>query len=55
MTPQRRAVLAEVAEATPTPGGGGGAVRVAVDGVDGAGKTFFADQLAGVLTAEGRR
>ncbi len=41
MTTQRRAVLAEVAEATPPPGGGGGAVRVAVDGVDGAGKTLF--------------
>ncbi len=54
MTPQRRAVLAELAEATPTPGGGGGAVRVAVDGVDGAGKTLFADQLADVLTAGGR-
>jgi uridine kinase len=29
-------------------------LRVAVDGVDGAGKTTFADELAGVLTAAGR-
>jgi uridine kinase len=30
------------------------AVRVAVDGVDAAGKTTLADELAGVLTARGR-
>lgn len=29
-------------------------LRVAVDGVDGAGKTTFADELAGVLRARGR-
>lgn len=32
----------------------GGPVRVAVDGVDGAGKTVFADQLAHVLAGAGR-
>jgi uridine kinase len=31
----------------------GGVVRVAVDGVDGAGKTVFADQLADVLRQKG--
>ena len=34
--------------------GAGWAVRVAVDGVDGAGKTVFADELAAVLTGRGR-
>ena len=29
-------------------------VRVAIDGVDGAGKTFLADELAGLLRASGR-
>lgn len=29
-------------------------LRVAIDGVDGAGKTHFADELAGVLKASGR-
>jgi uridine kinase len=28
--------------------------RVAIDGVDGAGKTYFADELAEVLGASGR-
>ncbi len=50
---QRRAVLVEVAAAIPIPGGAS-AVLVAVDGVDGAGKTVFADQLGDVLTAAGR-
>lgn len=31
-----------------------GVVRVAIDGVDGAGKTHFADELAGALKALGR-
>ena len=31
-----------------------GVTRVAIDGVDGAGKTYFADELAGVLEASGR-
>lgn len=30
-------------------------LRVAVDGVDGAGKTTFADELAGVLGQRGRQ
>lgn len=30
-----------------------GVRRVGVDGVDGAGKTFFADELAGLLAARG--
>ncbi|WP_246580249.1 hypothetical protein [Deinococcus aestuarii] len=29
-------------------------LRVAIDGVDGAGKTTFADELAGVLRERGR-
>jgi uridine kinase len=33
---------------------GADAVRVAVDGVDGSGKSVFADQLAGVLRDQGR-
>lgn len=33
---------------------GAGAIRVAVDGVDGAGKTIFADELADLLRAAGR-
>lgn len=48
----RAAVLEAVADAvlaTPVPG----ARRVGVDGVDGAGKTFFADELGAVLEARG--
>ncbi len=48
-SPARRAVLAEVAAAVPT-----GAVRVGIDGVDGAGKTHFADDLAVALRERGR-
>ena len=29
-------------------------VRVAIDGVDGAGKTFFADELATLVQSRGR-
>ena len=49
-SPVRDALLASVAReivALPRPG----AVRVAVDGVDGAGKSVFADELARVVTA----
>jgi uridine kinase len=49
----RAAVLARVADMVP-PAGAGWAVRVAVDGVDGAGKTVFADELGAVLSARGR-
>jgi uridine kinase len=50
-TPARRAVLAEVASRIPLlerP------VLVAVDGVDGSGKTTFADELVEVAAASGR-
>jgi uridine kinase len=51
VTPERRAVLARVAEALPDldrP------LLVVVDGGDGAGKTWFADELAAVLSEPGR-
>ncbi|MBF4761745.1 uridine kinase [Nocardioides islandensis] len=51
MTPERRAVLAEVAGALPDldrP------LLVVVDGADGAGKTWFADDLAALLGEAGR-
>jgi len=44
-------VLLSVAEQVPAPGR---PVLVAVDGVDGAGKTTFADELAAALTAHAR-
>ena len=50
LTARRLAVLDGVAARVPY----GDGVRVAVDGVDGAGKTVFADQLADVLRAKGR-
>lgn len=52
MTTARRALLEAVADRVPARAGGG--VRVGVDGVDGAGKTVFADQLADVLRTFGR-
>lgn len=54
MTGLRDEVLREVAAALPDPAALGRPVRVAVDGVDGAGKTTFADELAAVLRADGR-
>lgn len=48
-SPRRRSVLGAVAALVPA-----GGARVAVDGVDGAGKTVFADELADVLRAAGR-
>lgn len=48
VSPTRAAVLAEVADRVPRLGR---PVLVAVDGVDGAGKTTFADELAGVCRA----
>jgi uridine kinase len=51
VTPERRAVLARVAEALPDldrP------LLVVVDGGDGAGKTWFADELAAMLDEHGR-
>lgn len=51
-TPRDR-VLGLLAESIPAPTGPD-CVRVAVDGVDGAGKTVLADELAAVLRARGR-
>lgn len=50
---ERRRLLAAVAARVPR-SSDGCPVRVAIDGVDGAGKTIFADQLAGELAARGR-
>jgi uridine kinase len=53
MTPARRAVLEQVARwilARP----GAGTLRVAIDGVDGAGKTTFADELGDALAPSRR-
>ena len=50
----RPSVLAQVADSVPV-ARGDDCVRVAVDGVDGAGKTVFADELAAELDARGRR
>jgi uridine kinase len=51
--PRRQEVLDTVARALSRPIAAG-VTRVAIDGVDGAGKTHFADELAGVLGASGR-
>ena len=51
MTPERRAVLTRVADALPDlerP------LLVVVDGADGAGKTWLADELGELLRARGR-
>ena len=53
MSPRRRRLLDEVAGLVPATGGAD-CVRVAVDGVDGAGKTIFANQLAERLRRAGR-
>ncbi|MFI6098103.1 hypothetical protein ACIA8G_21295 [Lentzea sp. NPDC051213] len=50
----RARLLDQVADAIPSPKPGG-AHRIAVDGVDGAGKTVFADELAHVLRERGRQ
>ena len=49
----RRDVLLAIAARVPAPAGAD-AVRVAVDGVDGSGKSVFADELAGVLLEQAR-
>jgi len=49
----RRDVLVAIAARVPATTGAD-AVRVAVDGVDGSGKSVFADQLAGVLREQAR-
>jgi len=53
-TPQRSAVLAAVAARVPDPRSLGRPVLVAVDGVDGSGKTVLAAELVAVLRAAGR-
>lgn len=47
-SPERINVLRTVAEAIPA-ADGDSCIRVAVDGIDGAGKTVFADELAAVV------
>lgn len=54
MTTRRAAVLATVARAVPDPARVGHPVRVGVDGPDGSGKTWFADELAVALRDLGR-
>lgn len=49
----RRLLLDDIATRVPAPPGDD-CVLVAVDGVDGAGKTVFADELADRLRAGGR-
>lgn len=49
MTEARRAFLQELAERLPAAGEGAGNVLVAIDGVDGAGKTRLADDLAAAV------
>ncbi|MBO9554257.1 MAG: uridine kinase [Cellulomonas sp.] len=53
-TPQRSAVLAAVAARVPDPRPLGRPVMVAVDGVDGSGKSVFAAELVAALRAAGR-
>ena len=53
MTSGREALVAEVAACVPA-ASGEDCLRVAVDGVDGSGKTSFADELAGALRVSGR-
>jgi uridine kinase len=53
MTPARRAVLERVARSI-LARSGAGTLRVAIDGVDGAGKTTFADELRDLLSPSTR-
>jgi uridine kinase len=53
-TPERSAVLAAVAGRVPDPRVLGRPVLVAVDGVDGSGKSVFAAELVAALRAAGR-
>ncbi|MGY4643305.1 uridine kinase [Cellulomonas sp. URHB0016] len=53
-TPERSAVLAAVADRIPDPRALGRPVLVAVDGVDGAGKSVFAAELVAALRTGGR-
>jgi uridine kinase len=49
----RRGVIAALAECVP-PAAGDGCVRVAIDGVDGSGKSILAAELAAALSEAGR-
>jgi uridine kinase len=51
--PERSCLLRQVAELVPT-SIGTDCVRIGIDGVDGSGKTIFADALADVLKISGR-
>lgn len=53
MTGQRTSLLRWIADSIPRPAMLGRPVRVAVDGVDGSGKTYFAHELALLLDADG--
>jgi uridine kinase len=53
LTPASRSLLDEIAVSIP-PSDGSDCVLVGIDGIDGAGKTTFADNLAAVLGAHGR-
>ncbi|MBF0689478.1 MAG: uridine kinase [Cellulomonas sp.] len=54
MTEDRTRLLHQVARSVPDPRALRRPVRVGIDGVDGAGKTTFADELATALRADGR-
>lgn len=54
MTTTRRQILATIAEQIPEPVSVGRPVRVGIDGVDGSGKTWFADELADVVRGYGK-
>jgi uridine kinase len=54
MAQARTSVLGEVTRRIPAAAPGSWGVRLAVDGVDGAGKTTFADGLSAVLIAAGQ-
>lgn len=51
LSPSRRGLLDRLATGIAN----AGAVRIGIDGVDGAGKTIFADELAEVLRAAGQK
>lgn len=51
MTPERTAVLEQLADLVGQRRRPGSVLRVGIDGVDGAGKTVLGDELAGTLTA----
>lgn len=54
MTDHRSTFLRELADAVPLPSPAGSSILVGIDGVDGAGKTVLADQLAAALRGRTR-